>query len=61
MATNAKACNGIIKGGAKSCPQKQNCHRFALHQQNNEGQKHIEVPFTAVANKSCSFHKEMEE
>ena len=61
MSRDISACNGVIKGGAKSCPQKHNCKRFAVHSDINKSvmQSYIEVPFTAVVNKECSFKYDM--
>jgi len=55
------ACTGVIKGGAKSCPQKHNCKRFAVHSDKNKNpnQAYQPVPYQAVVNGVCSFFKEL--
>jgi hypothetical protein len=55
MNKDLSACNGIIKGSTKNCPQKNTCKRFELHSQNNQNQSYIQVPFQAVIDKKCSF------
>jgi hypothetical protein len=57
MNKDLSACTGVIKGGAKSCPQKLNCKRFAVHsdKDKNPRQSYIEVPYLAIVNKSCTF------
>jgi hypothetical protein len=56
MNKDLSACTGIIKGGAKSCPQKSDCKRYLLHLE-NPSLKVFPVPYQAVNNGVCSFKK----